>query len=628
MPYRDPLLVLEAIHREYSEFCSRRGSPASEADTRANIIDRILHDVLQWPRDRVVREKAVNPGFIDYELSTVRPVLVLEAKASGVAFDLPVRQFKGARRYKISGVLRNNKPLQEAITQTQRYCADRGVRYGVTSNGYAFVLFRAIVERSAWRDGEAIVFAGPKEITRDFETFWKLFSFTEVQRGLDSAFRIAAPVSRDYHRPIAKQVTADATYARNPINLAMRPFADKFFGDIAKQDAIEVLEQCYVHSTPLQTIDEDLKLVIHDHIPKFATGTKQMQTSEDEPGGDLQTHLRATLPDSNGTAVLFMGGIGAGKTTFLRRFFSLVVPDLVKPAGPAILAHLDFLGAPHLVNELDGYLWERLAALLREADPLLNERQTLLAVCESGVAALRQTFDSDPRLEAKINDFLSDTSGDPHRFSETALRHYVRKRRTPIVVFDNVDQLTVEAQSHLFTKAEYFAHHLNCVAILVMREESYCSAQLRKQLTAYTIRPYHLSSPRFSDVVKMRVQFATREAVERKERKAPENDDYQRLQELLDFFHVIRESLFDTNRNIVRLIEAISYGNTRLALNMFNSFILSGATNTPEILARYRETKSYVVPFHQFAKSVMLGDYRYYKESRSSILNVFDVASA
>jgi hypothetical protein len=65
-----------------------------------------------------------------------------------------------------------------------------------------------------------------------------------------------------------------------------------------------------------------------------------------------------------------------------------------------------------------------------------------------------------------------------------------------------------------------------------------------------------------------------------------------------------------------------------MALDLFNNFIVSGATNTPEILRIFRASGRYSVPFHQFAKSGILGDYRYYKQSRSLILNLFDVTDA
>ena len=85
---KDRLDVLAAIFSDFGEFCQNRGR-VSEADTRATLIDRVLHEVLDWPRAAVAREVAVSPGYIDYELSAPRPALVLEAKASGEHFLFP-----------------------------------------------------------------------------------------------------------------------------------------------------------------------------------------------------------------------------------------------------------------------------------------------------------------------------------------------------------------------------------------------------------------------------------------------------------------------------------------------------------------------------------------------------------
>jgi predicted type IV restriction endonuclease len=85
-------------------------------------------------------------GFLDYELSRGIPLLVFEAKAEGEAFVIPYRKRAGAQSLKISGSLEKNKTIRAALEQTHDYCGDRGIRYGVTTNGYSFIIFRAITE--------------------------------------------------------------------------------------------------------------------------------------------------------------------------------------------------------------------------------------------------------------------------------------------------------------------------------------------------------------------------------------------------------------------------------------------------------------------------------------------------
>jgi hypothetical protein len=249
-------------------------------------------------------------------------------------------------------------------------------------------------------------------------------------------------------------------------------------------------------------------------------------------------------------------------------------------------------------------------------------------LCASKLKLIMESYGAGPDRDRRVSDALFSMGSDPEAFSQEAISRYLRLGKMPIVVFDNVDQLGVAAQTRIFTTAERFSNHLGCVSILVMREESYCTAQLRKQLTAYTIRPYHLSSPGFRDMIKVRIEFATRATAENRERSAQDEVPRRLSEEILDFFEVLRRSVFHKNGNISRLIEAVSFGNMRLALDLFNNFIISGATNTPEILHIFRSQGGYSVPFHQFAKSVILGDYRYYKQSRSLILNVFDVTDA
>jgi len=614
------------IYTDFGEFCRVRGE-TSEEDTRANILDRLLHEVLGWPRECVFREVFANPGFLDYELSVGRVALVMEAKRSGKSFAFPYKK-TAPLRLKISGSLTTNKDIRSAIEQTQRYCSDKGIRFGVTSNGYSFIIFRAILEGIAWRDTEAIIFRSPKEIEAKFTEFWNLLSYSAVSDDLlGEAFRLTASAGREHHRPVEMILDSDAPYARNPLNVTLRPYVDKFFGDIASQNDVKILEHCYVHSRPVQIIDKSLKLAIRDYLPGFAPSATQLETSEESQGGQIESCVRTALQqkDTAGMVVLLMGGIGSGKSTFLRRFFKVVIPDLIKPSGPVIDILLDFLGAPDSEEELRKFLWDHLAAILRERNPVLVQRKALEEMFEKRLSLLKEVYSAEAdRLAQKIPDELHRLASNDEEFSVAALNYSISQGELPVIVFDNVDQLALRAQIQIFTFAQRLAREKCCMAILVLREESYCAAQMQKHLTAYTIRPYHLSSPNFRKLIGTRIDFASNAAASEQRENLMTAAGRER-QQVIDFFRLLRKSIFEKNKNIVRLVESVSFGNARIALDLLNAFITSGATNMSKILDKFNQYGGYTVPFHEFAKSIILGDYRYYKESRSFIMNVFDV---
>jgi hypothetical protein len=62
----------------------------------------------------------------------------------------------------------------------------------------------------------------------------------------------------------------------------------------------------------------------------------------------------------------------------------------------------------------------------------------------------------------------------------------------------------------------------------------------------------------------------------------------------------------------------------RLALQMFATFLASGATDVDKMLNIYRREGNYFVAFHEFVKSTMLADRSYYRESQSLIVNIFE----
>jgi hypothetical protein len=322
-----------------------------------------------------------------------------------------------------------------------------------------------------------------------------------------------------------------------------------------------------------------------------------------------------------------MGGIGSGKSTFLRRFFRIVSPNTIAKEGPALLLYMDFLGAEDDPDKLDSYLWSRLKVALAEAVPSSTTYGVLTQLFARDLALIESIYADDPqRKQQLIRDKLFERAGDPRKFSEALLGHSAMITKLPICVFDNVDQLSTKSQTYIFTVAQSIARNYRTLSLLVLREESYSAALMQKHLTAYTIRPYHLSSPDIREMMQKRIEFAIRDL---KAQNHPElfTTEAHHQQEIIDLFRLLKDSLFSRNKDIARLIHALSFGNTRLALELLKAFITSGAADMTKILDKYRLTGHYTVPSHEFVKSVILADYRYYSEGRSLVLNLFDVSN-
>jgi hypothetical protein len=101
--------------------------------------------------------------------------------------------------------------------------------------------------------------------------------------------------------------------------------------------------------------------------------------------------------------------------------------------------------------------------------------------------------------------------------------------------------------------------------------------------------------------------------------RADELADVDALLEVL-----IRSTTYG-NANIVRMLACVSNGDMRHALDMFRDFVSSGNTYVTKIINIGRD---YRVPFHEFAKSAVLGSRKYYRSSVSHVVNVFKPSSA
>lgn len=618
---------LEAIGVEFSEFCSQRGR-VSEADTRAKVVDAVVRDVCGWPEPCISREDRAESGFMDYVLSMPGrgPIVVAEVKREGIAFTLPAGN---GRTLKLKGAILTDPPIREAIKQVRTYCDDAGIRYAIATNGYTWIIFRAVRDDMPWREGHARVFHGLEQMRERFTEFWNFLSYEAVAAGaLEDEFGANRRPSRALIRAADALFNADLPLQRNRLHAQLAPLIKSIFAEIADQDQVDILSNCYVHTASLRIVAADLDCVITDSIPLFLQeeGTVELRPDSTQ----FSAVVTRAMDEPAGELFLILGGIGAGKTTFLKRYRRTVGKELLD--SRTIWFNVDFLKAPLDPLELEAFTLSEMLAQLREryASPHLETRRNIKRVFARDIDVIRETALRHVRdgesFERALDPYLEKWRQNLQTYVPGLLRLCKPRRDLSVILFvDNVDQLAPSYQAQVFLLAERLTRVIGCVTIVSMREESYYAASVQKTFTAYANRKFHIASPRFRQVIRNRISYALRLLERGDDMRViiPGGIEFDR-ESISDLLKIVERSIFQQNRSISMFIEATCFGNMRLALQMFATFLSSGATDVDKMLFIYRREGNYYVAFHEFVKSIMLGDRKYYRESQSPVMNVFD----
>jgi hypothetical protein len=140
----------------------------------------------------------------------------------------------------------------------------------------------------------------------------------------------------------------------------------------------------------------------------------------------------------------------------------------------------------------------------------------------------------------------------------------VRHKEVLIVVMDNVDRLDLKSQLDAFQLALWFMDQTKAFIILQMRDETYERFKGKPPLDTFrTGIAFHISPPRFIDVVKRRLdlsmQFLASKANDVHTYSLPSGARITiPSNELGKFLHELYVELFERRRNISRILESLA----------------------------------------------------------------------
>jgi len=585
----------EKFNSVYDEYLD---ADFNEADTRAKIIDKILKDVLGWAEKDIAREYAVNSGFIDYRLNQNGICkLVIEAKRSDDYFLIPPD--KNNRYYKISGAISSVRNLISAMTQAKHYCDDIGCKHAVVSNGSQFIVFSAITIGKPWKDFRCLVFNSLHDIKSNFALFYSVLSRDAVLDGSLNTYINEHKSRLKFQKIIDMIHNPDYTWSRNELYTYIRPIADVAFHELLDDSREDILRKCYVHEKTKDTADE-MDSFFRDRLPHFSGSFAVSDLEEDEHGSStLDTAMTECMETSaEGNLIVLLGGVGVGKSTFIHRYYKVVLTKVPN----FYWFYIDFRKTEPRVDALEEFIFRSInEQFLKKYKPILAKDDPEISF-EASVSELKAYYSKLFRDIKKDGAYVS-------------------------IVIDNIDQHDIGLQESIFLYASSICDLLKSITLISVRENTFLMSTRLGVFDAYDIPKFHIAAPNFLSLIVKRLDYAinllSNDDFDQKFRPMP----LDKKEQLAKYFNVIKLSLIYPNpqaKKIVRFIDNVSVGNMREALRMFNNFIVSGNTNINEIFAKLEAKGSYQIAFHQFIKSILLGERRYYNQDKSNIMNLYD----
>ncbi|WJL97043.1 hypothetical protein QSU92_07715 [Microbacterium sp. ET2] len=605
----------------------------NEATTRRNIIDGLLKDVLGWPDGQVSCEEHVEGDYTDYTLGAPHARVVLEAKRTGRTFEMPAGSTSGTTD--LSTVRAYSTSNKDAVDQVLGYCQKSGVGIAVLSNGYQLLLFlgsRSDGQRPT--QGRAIYYASLEDMLNVAHELWDFLSYPGVQRG-DLVRALSARVATlPPPPPLSSRISSYPGYRiGSEMETDLRILGDLFIQDVVREETItdEFLTQCYCSSGALSQYAVVSKEILRTRY-QVLSGVVNTESARDRRGPNSKLTDDVIAGAITRRPIVLVGDVGVGKSIFLKHLFRVDAKDIL---DRTIVFYVDFLKHSGLVEDVSDYIVTTVSSVLRDDHDIdVQERGFVRAVYKKELAdfgrgiygELAET--SPDAFRVREIEMLSGHLSDRYEHSRRALTYLQASRRMNfVIVLDNVDQHQPSFQDQIFIAGQSLADTWPISVFMSLRPDTFHESRRTGALAAYQPRVFTVSPPRSDLVITKRLEFARRELMEAGRLPGFPAGLTLDSQSLIIYIDVLLDA-FANNEPLVELVDNLSSGNTRRALDFVSTFVGSGYVQTSRVLDAHKTGRPYVVPLHEFIRAILYGDHKYYDPHTSPVPNLFSVSSS
>ncbi|BAY61652.1 hypothetical protein NIES22_17190 [Calothrix brevissima NIES-22] len=617
----------------YTELLQSHIKIETEQDTRFQIIDRILTEVLGWERYEILTEPHTESGYIDYLLASGgRNRLVVEAKRISKRL-IDTHQPRMAW-YKVNGPALQS--ATDGLNQAQRYCTDKAVLFCALTTGVEWIGFWAVrTDGTPPSEGKAVVFPNLQSIQTNFATFYDLFSRQGVLANLYQVYTHEAEGLEINHSEFLYSVLENSDrylLTKSALFKDIENVYRSFFSSMSGEDDPDMLAKCFVESKESREADENLHKITRNLL-------NRIDIVNSAKGIELENQIRNAVELQKGEFVLIIGNKGAGKTTFIDRFFRLILDKNLREH--CLLIRVDLADSNGEQNTITSWLTDRLKvelekSLFKSRYPTYEELQGVFFQeyerwrrGERKHLYERDKNEFKERFGEHIAEFIEKQ---PHDYVMKLIKNATNARRLmPCIVFDNTDHFPQSFQEAVFQYAQSIYRKVFSFIICPITDRTIWQLSKSGPLQSYENQAFYLPVPSTKDVLAKRIEFIKEKAIEDSE----ENKKYFTKKGIrlsipnISAFAFAVEDIFINENYIGRVVGWLSNHDIRRSLQIARQIITSPIIDISVIVNAYVVGEKSHISYWQIKKALLVGDYNHFSQKESNfILNLFEVQSS
>jgi hypothetical protein len=603
--------------------------PAYESSTESDVEQKFLFPLLTHPSFLAIPAKAIltkkSMGTLSFVEKTTLPrnyipdyvvffhglpVCIIEAKAP----DVPVQQaIAEARLY--ADALNKQFPTKINPIEVVVGCNGRGIAVGPVDTNDAEVFSVSELVIGSTKLDELKTKLGVEHLSTIAE---RVKSRIRVTTQLKPARILNPQLFLERVKP-------------NALAPYLTPLYEMFFRAEDPEKIQLILDQAYVDTAELREYDQVLHSMLRQ-VERALPGDYRTIQTDRKHEYTLSPELGRYGDDisSRGRMHLIIGSRGSGKSLFIARFFSHLMPESLKKN--AVWCVVDFNRAPSSIDNIEDYICEK---FLENAENLQFDPHSLEGLNRVFAVEINRlqkgplaALTDEAEREKMLSTELLRLSADKRMFALRLGRYVSGNANRPLIIaFDNVDRRESGQQLHIFQAAQWFRSETKAFALLTLRDVTFERFKNEPPLDAFAqISNFYIRPPRFALVLQKRLRLAINVGLKDLEIVEQASSSGMRFKyskdQLGTFLQTVYDSLFGGEQQVGRIVDALAERDLREALGMFARMLSSGHFNADRVIKIGVGGKP-DIKHDMLIKILMRADYRIYSDEAGFVRDIF-----